>query len=140
MSGWVGLQLADSPAAAWLSAVSADGLFLECCAIWDEPDSESSPHPASTKTNKVPASRHPNHILFLCATVVAPFLLVRVCVCYGNQRTAHREPSLPADPTLDLAWLRLVLAQVCIHAGLSGCLVGQFIWVVEDLLGNYKGV
>src|SRR5215207_10665167 len=91
MSGWVGLQLAGPPpAAAWLSAVSEGGLFLEGCAIWDEPDSETSAHPASTKTNKEAASTHPNHILFSCATMVAPSLRVTVCVSYGNQRTTHR--------------------------------------------------
>src|SRR5215211_1569315 len=95
MSGWVGLQLAGPPAAAWLSAVSVGGLFLEGCAIWDEPDSESSPHPASTKTNKDAASMHPNHILFCRATMVAPSLTIRVCVSYGNQRTTHRVPIPP---------------------------------------------
>jgi hypothetical protein len=82
--------VAGSPAAVWLSAVSADGLFLECCAIWDEPDSETSLHPASTKTNKDAASRHPNRILFSRATMVAPSLRVTVCVCYGNQRTTYQ--------------------------------------------------
>src|SRR5215211_6158117 len=90
MSGCVGLQLAGPPPAAGLSAVSVGGLFLEGCAIWDEPDSETSAHPASTRTNKDAASMHPNHILFSHATMVAPSLRVTVCVCYGNQRTAHR--------------------------------------------------
>jgi hypothetical protein len=90
MSGCVGLQLAEPPPAARLSPVSVDGLFLEGCAIWDEPDSERSLHPASTKTNKVAASTHPNQILFSCAAMVAPSLLVTVCVCNGNQRTTHR--------------------------------------------------
>src|SRR5918993_5940145 len=90
MSGWVGLQSAGpSPAAAWLSAVSVGGLFLEGCAIWDEPDSEPSPHPASTTTNTDAASTHPNHILFSRATMVAPSLLGTVCVSYSNQRTTH---------------------------------------------------
>src|SRR5215207_5566208 len=91
MSGCVGLQLARSPpAAAWFSAVSVGGLFLEGCPIWDEPDSETSPHPASTRTNKDAASMNPNHILFSRATKVAPSLPVTVCVSYGNQRTTHR--------------------------------------------------
>src|ERR687898_1735320 len=91
MSGWVGLQSAGpSPAAAWLSAVLVGGLFLEGCAIWDESDSETSPHPASTRTNKDAASTHPNHILFSRTTMVAPSLTVTVCVSHGNQRTAHR--------------------------------------------------
>ena len=89
MSGWVGLQLAGPPAA-WLSPVSVGGLFLEGCSIREEPDSETSPHPASTRTNKDAASMHPNHILFSRATMVAPSLLVTVCVSYSNQRTAHR--------------------------------------------------
>src|ERR687889_268459 len=102
MSGWVGLQLAGpSPAAAWLSAVSVGGLFLEGCSIFDAPDSERSPHPASTKTNKGAASTHPNQMLFSRATMVAPSLRVTVCLSYGNQRTTHRGPSLPADRTLD---------------------------------------
>jgi hypothetical protein len=41
---------------------------------------------ASTRTNKEAASRHPNHILFSCATMVAPSLLVTVCVSYGISR------------------------------------------------------
>src|SRR5215208_1555496 len=112
MSGWVGLQSADSPAS-WFSAVSVGWLFLEDCDVWDEPDSEWSPHPVSRRTNKDVASTHPNHTLFSCATMVAPSLRVRVCVSHGNQRTTHREPSLPADRTLDLACLRPVLTQVC---------------------------
>src|ERR671911_256695 len=97
MSGWVDLQSADLPAAAaWLSAVSVGGLLLEDCAFRDEPDSETSPHPASTRTNKEAASTHPNQVLFSCATVVAPSLRVTVCVSYGNQRTAHRG-TLPAS-------------------------------------------
>src|SRR5215204_3729927 len=96
MSGWVGLHSADLPAA-WLSAVLVGGpFFLEGCAIWDEPDSETSAHPASTKTNKEAASTHPNHILFSCATMVAPSLRVTVCVSYGNQRTTHRG-TIPTD-------------------------------------------
>src|SRR5919107_4211957 len=89
MSGCVGLQLVGpSPAAAWLSAVSVGLLFLEDCDVWD--DSETSAHPASTRTNKDAASMHPNRILFSCATTVAPSLLVTVCVSYGNQKTTHR--------------------------------------------------
>src|ERR671910_3599595 len=102
MSGCVGLQF-TCLAVAWLSAVSVGLLSLEGCAIWDEPDSETSAHPASTRSNKDAASTHPNRILFSCATMAAPSLTVTVCVSYGNQRTAHREPSLPADRTLDLA-------------------------------------
>src|SRR5215213_5811038 len=99
MSGWVGLQLAGPPpAAAWLSAILVGGLFLEGCAIWAEPDSESSPHPASTKTNKEAASTHPNHIIFCRATMIAPSLLVTVCVPYGNQRTTHRGTIPPSRP------------------------------------------
>jgi hypothetical protein len=90
MSSWVGLQLAGRPPVAWLSAVLVGLLSLEGCAIWDEPDSETSPHPASTRTNKDAASMHPNQILFSRATMVAPSLLVTVCVSYGNQRTTHR--------------------------------------------------
>jgi hypothetical protein len=93
MSGWVGLQLAGPPPAAWLSAVSVDGLFLEGCPIRDESDSETSPHPASTRTIKDAASTHPNQILFLRAIMVAPSLRVTVCVSYGSQRTTHRELS-----------------------------------------------
>src|SRR5918999_4336141 len=107
MSGCVGLQLAGPfPAEAWLSAVLVGGLFLEGCAIWDEPDSETSPHPASTKTNKDAASMHPNHILFSCATMVAPSLLVTVCVSYGNQRTTHRGtiPPSRADTLSSMPW------------------------------------
>src|SRR5215208_5692732 len=124
MSGCVGLQSAGLPpaAAAWLSAGSAGGLFMEGCPIWDEPNSETSPHAASTKTNKDAASMHPNHILFSCATMVAPSLPVTVCACYSNQRTTHREPSLPEDQTLDPACLRLVLIEMCIQADLSHCL------------------
>src|ERR687896_2184073 len=96
MSGCVGLQSATFPAAAWLSAVSVGLLFLEDCDVWD--DSETSPHPASTKTNKDAASMHPNQILFSCATMVAPSLLVRVCACNGNQRTAHRGTIPPSRP------------------------------------------
>src|SRR5918993_5154354 len=99
MSVCVGWQLAGpSPAAAWLSPVSVDGLFLEGCAVWDEPDSETSAHPVSTKTNKVAASTHPNHILFSRATMVAPSLLVTVCVPYGNQRTKHSGTILSNRP------------------------------------------
>src|SRR5918998_6286642 len=102
MSGWVGLQLAGPPPApAWLSVVSVGWPFLEGCAMWDEPDSETSAHPASTRTNKDAASMHPNQVLFTRATMVAPSLLVRVYVPYGNQRTPHRESSLPEDHTLD---------------------------------------
>src|SRR5918997_2297307 len=91
MSGCVGLQLAGPPPApAWLSVVSVGWPFLEGCAMWDEPDSETSAHPASTRTNKDAASMHPNRILFSCATTVAPSLLVTVCVSYGNQKTTHR--------------------------------------------------
>jgi hypothetical protein len=123
MSGCVGLQSADLPAAAWLSAVLVGLLFLEGCAIWDEPDSETSAHPASTKTNKDAASMHPNHILFSRATKVAPSLTVTVCVSYGNQRTTHRDPSLPTDRTLDRACLGLVLTPVSVQADLSRCLM-----------------
>src|SRR5918997_7077803 len=91
MSGCVGLQLAGPPPApAWLSVVSVGGLFLEGCAIWDEPDSGTSAHPASTRTNKDAASTHPNRILLSRATMVAPSLLVTVCDSYGNQRTTYR--------------------------------------------------
>jgi hypothetical protein len=83
--------LAGPPAAAWLSAVWVGGLFSEGCAMWDEPDSETSAHPACTKTNKDEASRHPNQILFCRATMVAPSLTVTVRVSYSNQRTAHRD-------------------------------------------------
>src|SRR5918995_6739169 len=99
MSGWVGLLLAGSPSASgWLSAVLVGGLFLDDCAIWDEPDSERSPHPASTRTNKEAASVHPNHVLFTRVTMVAPSLLFRVYVSYGNQRTMHRGPIPPGRP------------------------------------------
>ncbi len=94
MSGCVGLQLADLPAA-WLSAVSVGGLFSEGFAVWDELDSETSAHPASARTNKDAASRHPNHMLFSLATMVAPSLTIRVYVSYGNQRTTHRGPLPP---------------------------------------------
>src|SRR5215208_902428 len=107
MSGWVGLQLAGPPAAtAWLSPVSVGGLFLEDCAIWDEPDSETSPHPASTRTNKVAASMHPNHLLFSRATMVAPSLTVTSCVSYGNQRTVHRGtiPTSRPDTRSSMPW------------------------------------
>src|SRR5918999_5590481 len=100
MSGCVGLQLAGPfPAEAWLSAVLVGGLFLEGCAIWDEPDSEASPHPVSTRTTKEAASTHPNQILFSRATIVAPSLRVTVCVSYGSQRTTHRGtiPTIRAD-------------------------------------------
>jgi hypothetical protein len=36
---------------------------LEGYAIREESDSETSPHPASTRTNKDAASMHPNHLL-----------------------------------------------------------------------------
>src|SRR5918999_5014026 len=89
MSGWVGLQLAGSlPAAARLSAVLLGLPFSEGCAIWDEPDSETSAHPASRRTNKNAASTHPSRILFSCATMVAPSLPVTVCVPYGNRGTS----------------------------------------------------
>src|SRR5215211_6152055 len=123
MSGCVGLQSADLPAAAWLSAVSVGLLFLEGCALWDEPDSETSAHPFSTRTNKEAASMHPNNIIFSCTTMVAPLLRITVCDSYGIQRTTHREPSLPADPTLDLTCLRLVLTTVYVQADLSRCLI-----------------
>ena len=105
------------------SPVSVGLLFLEGCAIWDELESETSPHPASARTNKDAASTHPNHILFSHATMVAPSLRATVCVCYGNQRTVHREPVLPADRTLDLACLQLVLTSVCVRADWSRWLV-----------------
>jgi transcriptional regulator with XRE-family HTH domain len=41
-------------------------------------DSETSPHPASTRTNEDAASAHPNRILFSRATMVAPSLTVTV--------------------------------------------------------------
>src|SRR5215204_6188756 len=122
MSGWVGLHSADLPAA-WLSAVLVGGpFFLEGCAIWDEPDSETSAHPASTRTNKEAASMHQNHILFSCATMVAPSLLVRVCVSNGNQRTTHRRTILPsrADTRSSVPWT--CSDPVCVRANLSHCL------------------
>src|SRR5215212_8832893 len=91
MSGCVGLQLAGPPpAAAWLSPSLVGVLFLEDCDVWD--DSETSAHPASTRTNKEAASTHPNRILFSCVTMVAPSLAVTVRVSYSNQRTAYRGP------------------------------------------------
>src|SRR5918997_340962 len=112
MSGWVGLQSAGSlPVVAWLSAVSVGGLCLEGSAIWDEPDSETSLHPASTKTNNDAASIHPNQILFSCATMVAHSLLITVCVSYGNQKTTHRRTIPPNRPNIALACLGLVLTQ-----------------------------
>src|SRR5215203_3077115 len=98
MSGWVGLQSADLPPAAWLSAVLVGRLFSEGCAIWEESDSETSAHAASTKTNKDAASKHPNRILFSCATMVAPSLLVTVCVSYGIQRRTYRGTIPPSGP------------------------------------------
>src|SRR5688572_14790895 len=89
MSGWVDLQF-TCPAAALLSAVSVGLLSFEGCAVWDEPDSETSPHPVSARTNKDTASTHPNQVLFSRATVVAPSLVVRVYVSYGNQRTTDQ--------------------------------------------------
>src|SRR5215218_10393960 len=123
MSGWVGLQLAGPPSAAvWSSPVSAvDGPFLEGCAIW-EPDSETSPHPASTRTNKDAASTHSYHILFTRATMVAPSLTVTLCVSYGNQRTTHRGTIPTSRPDTRSACLRLVLSPVCVQADLSRCL------------------
>src|SRR5918998_5113163 len=133
MSGCVGLQLAcPPPAAAWLSPVPVDGPFLEGCAMWDEPDSETSAHPASTRTNKDAASMHPNQILFSCATMVAPSLRVRVCVSYGNQRTTYRGTIPASRPDTRSSMPSTCPDPVCVQAGLSGCLVGQFIWVVED--------
>src|SRR5215211_9066863 len=99
MSGWVGLQSAVPPPEACLSPVSVGGRFLEGCALWGEPDSETSPHPASTRTNKDAASTHPNHIFFSRATMVAPSLRVTICVSYGNQRTTHRGTTPPGRPT-----------------------------------------
>src|SRR5918998_2712489 len=99
MSGWVGLQLAGPPPApAWLSVVSVGRLFLEGCAIWDEPDSGTSAHPASTRTNKDAASTHPNHILLSRATMVDPSLRVTVCVCCGNRGPAHRGTAVTDKP------------------------------------------
>src|SRR5687768_15599877 len=89
MSGLVGLQF-TCPPVAWFSAVWEGLLFSEGCAIWDEPDSERSLHPASTRTIKDAESTRPNRILFPRATMVAPSLTVAVCVSYGNQRTTHR--------------------------------------------------
>src|SRR5919112_6040754 len=94
MSGWVGLQSAGSSPAAWLSAVLVGLLFLEDCGVWDEPDSETSPHPASTRTNKDAPSAHPNRISLSRATMVAPSLTVTACVSYGNRGLAHRGTAL----------------------------------------------
>src|SRR5918998_629623 len=94
MSGCVGLQSAYPPAAAWLSAVSVGGPFLEGCALGDEPDSETSPHPASTRSNKDAPSAHPNRISLSRATMVAPSLTVTACVSYGNRGLAHRGTAL----------------------------------------------
>src|SRR5215207_2881882 len=122
MSGWVALHSEDLPAAAWLSAVLVGLLFLEGCALWDEPGSERSAHPASNKTNKEATSKHPNQILFSCATMVAPSLLVTVCVSYGNQRTAHLGTILPsrADTRSSVPWT--CSDPVCVRANLSHCL------------------
>src|SRR5919112_3899449 len=100
MSGSVGSQLAGRPAAAaLLSAFSVGRPFLEGCALGDEPDSAASVHPASTKTNKVAASAHPNRISLSRAAMVAPTLLLTVRVSYGNQRIGHRVtiPTIPAN-------------------------------------------
>jgi hypothetical protein len=81
---------------------------------------------------------HPNHILFSCATMVAPSLLVTVCVSYGNQRTTRREPPLPADRPLDLAYLRLVLTWMCVQADLNRCPMCQVLTAVEGSLRGYN--
>jgi hypothetical protein len=126
MSGWVGLHSADLPAA-WLSAVLVGGLFLEDCAIWDEPDSEAWLHQASTRTNKDAASMHPNLVLFTRATMVAPSLTVTLCVSYGNQRTTHRG-TIPHSRPDNRSSKPSTCPDTVVHThtDLSGCLVGQF--------------
>src|SRR5918997_3110111 len=96
MSGCVGSQFADPPPA-WLSSVAACGL-LKGSAVRVELDSETSPHPASTKTNKEAASAPPNLTLFSHATMVAPSLMVTACVSYGKGRTAPRGTALTERP------------------------------------------
>jgi hypothetical protein len=47
------------------------------------------------------------------------------------------EPSLPADQTLALACLGLVLTSVCIQADLSHCLTCWVLWAVETPFLGY---
>src|SRR5918995_730834 len=100
MSGCVGLQSVGRPAAAvLLSAFSVGGFFLEGCALGDEPDSEASVHPTSTRTNKDVVSALRNRIVLSREIMVAPTLLLTVRVSYGNRRPAHRVtiPTIPAN-------------------------------------------
>src|SRR5215208_2803527 len=48
------------------------------------------------------------------------------------------EPSLPADRTLDLACLGLVLTSVCIQADLDPSPMCKVLWAVESPLRGYN--
>jgi len=91
--------------------------------------------PAPEQTKRPRAS-----IKTIYSSRARPWLLLRwrsQYVSYGNQGTAHREPSLPADRTLAQACLRLVLAQVCVQADLRRCLTCWVLWAVECSFISY---